>query len=293
MTKKRVVKKKECNICKRNLAYSNFYKVIDNFLFPDGHLNTCVKCVKEKIENDPSPLDKFIILLQVVDKPFLKILWNDDDGDIGVYMRKINSLPQYRGLRFKDGDTSTDMFTQTQTDNFSVSEKLMEKWGHGYSPEEYRSFETKYRILESSYENKTAMHEEALKTYIRYRVKEEMSTARGDVKEAKAWGDLAQKAASDAKINPSQLSKADLSGGLDTFGQVARAVEEAQDIIPILPEFKARPRDDVDFTIWCYINYIRDLKGLPLVEYEDIYQFYEERKKEYEQHYAESEEGEA
>lgn len=126
------------------------------------------------------------------------------------------------------------------------------------------------------------MHTEALLTYIRYRVKEEIATARDDMKSAKEWGQLAQKAAQDAKINPSQLSKSDLSDGLDTFGQLVRSVEQAVDIIPILPVFKERPQDKVDFTIWCYINYIRDLKGLPLAEYEDIYRFYDERKKEYE-----------
>jgi hypothetical protein len=128
------------------------------------------------------------------------------------------------------------------------------------------------------------MHTEALLTYIRYRCKEEISTAKGDVKEAKAWGELAAKAAQDAKINPSQLSKADLADGLSTFGELVRAVEQAVDIISILPKFKEKPQDKVDFTLWCYINYIRDLKGLPYCDYKDIYAFYEQRKKEYEQH---------
>jgi hypothetical protein len=137
-------------------------------------------------------------------------------------------------------------------------------------------------MLRNNYQEKTAMHTEALLTYIRYRVKEEMSTAKNDMKAAKDWGQLAQKAAQDAKINPSQLSKSDLSDGLDTFGQLVRTVEQAIDIIPILPKFKERPQDKVDFTLRCYINYVRDLKGLPLVEYKDIYGFYEARKKEFE-----------
>src|SRR5690606_34225780 len=111
---------------------------------------------------------------------------------------------------------------------------------------------------------------------------------KGDVKDAKDWGALAQKAAQDAKINPSQLSKSDLTDGLDTFGQLVRTVEQAVDIIPILPVFKERPQDKVDFTLLCYINYVRDLKGLPLVEYEEIYKFYEQRKKDYEQAEGES-----
>ena len=71
------------------------------------------------------------------------------------------------------------------------------------------------------------MHTEALLNYIRYRVKEEIATAKGDVKEAKEWGALAKDAATAAKINPSQLSKADLSDGLSTFSELSQAVEKA------------------------------------------------------------------
>ena len=138
-------------------------------------------------------------------------------------------------------------------------------------------------MLKNNYQEKTAMHTEALLTYIRYRVKEELATANNDSKSAKEWGTLAKDAATAAKINPSQLSKSDLTDGLDTFGQLVRSVEQAVDIIPILPKFKERPQDKADFTLFCYVNYIRDLKGLPLVEYSEIYRFYEDRKKEYEE----------
>jgi hypothetical protein len=163
-----------------------------------------------------------------------------------------------------------------------ITDELIDKWGIGYEKDEYHAFERKYNMLKNNYQEKTAMHTEALLTYIRYRVKEEISTAKNDMKAAKEWGSLAQKAAQDAKINPSQLSKSDLSDGLDTFGQLVRTVEQAVDIIPILPQFKEKPQDKPDFTLWCYVNYVRDLKGLPLVPYEDIYKFYDQRKKDYE-----------
>ena len=51
------------------------------------------------------------------------------------------------------------------------------------------------------------------------------------------------------------------------------AVEQAVDVIPILPRFKYRPNDAVDFILWCYINYERNLNGLPEVKYSDVYKF--------------------
>ena len=125
------------------------------------------------------------------------------------------------------------------------------------------------------------MHTEALLIYIRYRVKEEIATALGNIQDAKAWGEMANKAATNAKINPSQLTKADLSDGLSTFSELSQAVEKEVDIIPILPRFKYRPNDALDFNIWCYVNYMRDLAGLPPCNYEDVYAFYDERKRDY------------
>jgi hypothetical protein len=157
---------------------------------------------------------------------------------------------------------------------------LVEKWGFGYDIEEMVAFEKKYQLLKNNYPEQTSLHIEALQTYCRYRVKEEFATAKGLVKEAKDWGDLADKQAKSAKININQLSKSDLTMGLSTFGELVRMVEQSVDIIPMLPQFKEQPQDKPDFTLWCYINYVRDLKGLPPANYEDIYQFYEERKKE-------------
>lgn len=227
-------------------------------------------------------MEKLKNTLKLIDRPFYADIWQSsikEGGDVfGRYMKNLAlNFKQDKWNDYIDNSNNIEKFN-TNLNNDDI-DKLKDKYGYGYSDEEYQAFERKYQMLKNNYPEKTAMHTEALLTYIRYRVKEEMATAKGDVKEAKAWGELASKAAQDAKINPSQLSRADLTDGLNTFGELTRAVEQAVDIIPILPKFKERPQDKVDFTIWCYINYIRDLKGLPLCEYKEIYKFYEERKK--------------
>lgn len=81
------------------------------------------------------------------------------------------------------------------------------------------------------------------------------------------------------------MTQADLQGGINSFSEIFKAVEQAVDIIPILPRFKFRPNDALDFNIWCYINYARDLQGLPLCTYEEVYKFYDKRKEEYLEQY--------
>jgi len=199
----------------------------------------------------------------------------------GVYMQKLYSFRQVDGEPscFEDGNINIK-FSQDDVLDVEVEKSLTDKWG-AYSPRELNAFEKKYNALKNNYPEKTALHTEALMNYVRYRCKEELATADGEVKEAESWSKMAAKAATDAKINPSQLSQADLQGGLNSISEIAKAAEEQFDIIQILPEFKYRPKDAADFIIWNYINYGRKAKGLPLVEYKEVYEFYDERKNEY------------
>jgi len=161
------------------------------------------------------------------------------------------------------------------------NEEMIEKWGEGYQPEYYQLFENKYQRLSNTYQLPTESHKEFLRKACVCSVMADIAMAEKNTKDAKEWMAMFKDTTSAGKLQPSQMSKADLSQGMDTFGQLSRMVEEAVDIIKILPKFKKKPKDMVDFNIWCYVNYERDLHGLPLCQYEDIYMFYENRKKDY------------
>lgn len=169
----------------------------------------------------------------------------------------------------------------TKDDNFEVTQDMIDMFGEGYTRIEYKNMYKKYNDMQKNYTIQTNIHKEALLTYVRFKVKEELATAKGDVQEAQKWYSAAQDAADKAKLTPKQLSKADLQGGITNFSDIFKAVEEANERIPIFPEFKYRPNDAVDFILWCYINYERNLNGLPEVKYSDIYKFYDEKKQEY------------
>lgn len=230
---------------------------------------------------------------------------------VSLYMKNIGSLPQYSKMTYSQGvelekikAAGTDkkaeqvawptknkkVFNDTpiflddieeDESEFEVTRSIINRFGQGYTRAEYKAMVEKYDFLSQSYPDLTNLHTEALITYIRYKVKEEFATASGAVDEAEKWAALATKAADKAKLNPSQLSQNDLQGGLNSFSELMMAIEQVVDIVPILPQFKYRPQDAVDFTIWCYVNYIRKAEGKPLCEYEDVYRFYDERKAEY------------
>ena len=204
------------------------------------------------------------------------------DGDIVIDMYKD---------RINDKNTkpkSTSAFQKKEEpiilandDNFKVTPEIIDLFGEGYTTSMYKKMQEKYDKLEINYTLQTNIHQEALATYVRFKVQEELATARGDVTEAKKWYDAAQSSAQDAKLTPKQLTKADLDSGVTSMSELTKALEQAVDVIKILPRFKYRPNDAVDFNIWCYVNYERRLNGQPEVAYEDVYKFYDEKKKQY------------
>ena len=64
-------------------------------------------------------------------------------------------------------------------------------------------------------------------------------------------------------------------------GLITLQIELAVDgVVPILPKFTAQPKDLPDMVLYAYVNYNRDLRGLPPAEYSDIYAFYKRRAEE-------------
>lgn len=246
---------------------------------------------------------------------------DDNKRIVAYYMKSVLSLKQYRGMDFADGERwwkeheippgstfadDPDVLVDCTDDNFvfnymeqatpeqtraantaqqeesePVDEEAVMLFGEGFKPNMYRKFMKKFNWLKQSYVDVTNFHTEALATYTRYKVLEEDAIAFGDAELAKQWGTLANKASENAKINPKQMSRSDLNSGISSFSEISQAVEQAVDVIPILPQFRYKPNDAVDFLIWQYVNYVRRLEGKPECTYEEVYKFYDDRVADY------------
>lgn len=150
------------------------------------------------------------------------------------------------------------------------------KWGEDYKEKDIVKFENKYSELIKNYEIKTSAHDEFLRHACIASVRANECMAKNDVDGAKTWMGIFKDVTSAGKLQPSQMSKADLSGGLNNFGEFWKTVEQSKNILSVLPEMYESPRDKADFVIYCLIQYVRRVKSLPDIDYKDVYKFYEE-----------------
>ena len=294
-------KRQICDVCGQNLLLDKFYKSNNNsYMGADDTFPICKECIAKQVQKPGEDYDLKALdgILCKINRPFDGRLWEKSLAEakqrkfspIGVYFRNAgktsgeynakdldlylnNKAEKERVENLEIKETSTD-------DDFDIAQ-AQELFGSGLTMREYQLMDKKYKTLIQSYSVKTAMHKEFLLTYVRYKVKEEMAIIDGDITLAEKCGAMATKAADNAKLTPKQLTTADLQGGLTSFSEIFEAVEGATDIIEILPKFKQQPHDMADFILWNYINYERELSGMPRVSYEDIYHFYDERKEEY------------
>lgn len=231
---------------------------------------------------------KNIMLRQDKDKSYSD---SEKDGFIHQTSNVTKTEKQKIALRYADinnperklikNEKEEKIINKNADEEFELTQNIIDLFGDGYTLSEYRKMNRKYENLKMNYTLQTNIHQEALATYVRFKVKEEDATSRGDVTEAKKWYDAAQDAAEKGKLTPRQLTKADLDSGVNSVSELTKAVEQAVDVIKILPRFKYKPNDAPDFNIWCYIDYERKLNDQPPVSYDEVYGFYDKKKREY------------
>lgn len=269
-----------------------------------GYSYICKSCcsMMSLDENGNFNKQKVYELLKIIDKPFINNIFEKvntmmnsrktdmiaETSKIAVYLSIVNSMNGgYRNSGFINSEKIEEIKVEVESTNETKKQASddIDLWGEGWTSTEMSQLNRKFNLLLNNYPLRTEMHKEMLVKYCKYSLREELAIAQGNTNDAKYWGELAMKIATNAKINPSQLSASDLSDGMTCFSQLSAVVEKAQDIIPLLPQFVEEPKDRVDYTLWEYVNYARHLLGKPLCEYKDMYKFlqsrYESLKKRY------------
>lgn len=299
------VEKKVCNHCSKRMNLTLFYKS-DSEKFEDGHIDICKKCVMTKV--DENDLETVVDFLRHIDKPLMKNYWNEavnsDKYTIGEYVRKLNSIVQLKNKKFNDSDAlkmleneivydddNEPMMKKKKTENpkgnhfieteggvIEYSNELVDKWGTGYTPEEYLQLEKFYIDMSMTHQIITAIHKMQLKQ-IAY-----MTIDLDRLRRQNDWGNYAklsktmEDTTKSAGFRPVDRQSAEEASGIRSFSQVWEEVEKRGFRKPT-PELLNR--DIYDGMIVSLLNYYHGLVGKSLITdipeevAEELEKFYE------------------
>lgn len=276
----------------RSLTY--FFKV-DSPLFPDGHLNICRDCVREEVDIDD--LQSVISFLRQIDKPFLKDEWDkamstrSKRHPIGAYMQKL-SLPQYKNKTFNESDgvdgvgkvdlssiNAPDFVENVKGEMIHYSEELVNKWGVGYSKQEYLKMEKFFQDTKFTHEINTPTHIDTLTQLAYLTVDRDRLRQKGDWNNYTKLSTTIENMQKSAGFRPVDRQGIDDATGIKTFSQIFEEVEKRGFRKPPPPVFD---EDIVDAMIVSLANYYNRLVGkailkdIPEEMKEELQEFFED-----------------
>lgn len=248
----------KCDQWKRNTGqHTGFYR---DDRFKAGYFPICKECIQmiaaqRKRESDPpnETRESIMKVLELMDKPYDDALYTklcagmaDQKYDVktkknwssifAVYITNIQSLPQYKGKKWKDSKFGSyeERPVEEQFDENSEFFKLAkEHFGTEYSLPDLNFLEKEYSDWCDKYECNTKAQEEVFKNIAFTQL--ELHKARLNGEQTDKLTATLQKLMETGNITPKQ-NKPDLTNGIESFGQLIQKMEETRPAPDIDPE---------------------------------------------------------
>lgn len=290
--------RKKCNICypktNREKPLSEFYNS-NSILFSDGLVPICKKCIKENV--DQTDIKSVKSMLQKIDKPFIAKVWKSAEetgGDVfGVYIKNINSLPQYRKYTWEDssldGEEQTEIYQnkfnnidnieeiETEDGVISLDRDIVLKFGSGYTNLQYLKMEKMYRDIERTNAGNFDLPQlkQQVVNMCKLQIKMDMALEDNDATNFKKYSDTFQAILSSSGLAPKDKKNLSDATGIRSFSSIFEEVEKHG---YVEPKPISERMDLVDVAILEHLNYVRLLHGNGKLEKvpEDIHERLEE-----------------
>lgn len=246
-----------CHACNNFLSRETFYS---SATYASGYFPICKKCLLAMVEqrkkkNDPPNETKESVkyVLQLMDLPYIDDLYESACKTVAdevneknrksaflQYLVPIKSLPQYKGLTWKDSEFGIGVISDEEEVrlNQKTIKNAKKRFGGGYSNEDYMFLESEYQDWITRYECNTKAQETIFER-LSFK-KWEINKATKNGQSTKDLDKTYQELLATAAIAPRQNSENALTSSL-TFGQLIEKWEDSKPIPKLEPEF-----EDVD-----------------------------------------------
>lgn len=235
-----------CVKCGKTRASSSFYSNRNDMIHPN--FGVCKDCVKEHYDTKKN-IEALHDILRLLDVPFILERWqfvmNSEKQDkLGDYLRQLNSLPNWKDLRYKDStkidgeeiETTEDLLMQTDV-GFQDNVKF---WGNKrYSVDDYIFLNEVYGELCQDRKPNSFTTKNAYKNIARTQLQAQKALETANSGEYDKLMKTLSTLMGDANVKPTQT--AGENSGMASWGEWVRRVEEQRPILAPSAEF-----EDVD-----------------------------------------------
>lgn len=156
-----------------------------------------------------------------------------DRTRIGAYPSKLN-LGQVKGETYLDTikdrfantiDTHEELEQVKRESDATISQRTIQRWGLGYSPEEYDLLNTHYRTLREQASD-DIVTENLIRELCTIKVQQTRTLSSGEVDKYVKLTELYQKTLGSANLKPKSNREAELNAQSDMFGTWTRDIEK-------------------------------------------------------------------
>lgn len=245
----RKVKKtsKICNACgmQKNIE-REFYKINQpDENFPDGRVNICRACYKEKWEHPTLGFQNYLDFLRLINVPFFEGMYSEEvasqEDPKAKYLARIR-LQSTANLRFQDSDVFIEQrgrkqINENKLENLTKEQMLESElfWGRGYSEDEYVFLINMFADYNQEYDlsGKVMKDLVAQICLTQLRIRKLSEEGKDTTKELKNYQDLLNS----SHMKPSQ-EKAAAEDEAVTLGTLINKIENEMPIAEPLEEYR-------------------------------------------------------
>lgn len=164
--------KKKCTCCGKDKRLNDFYSSNSPFYITDGKLPMCKECIWDYVDakNYLYDLDRIKSVLRMMDRPFIKTLWDSSISESENSLKKNDAfklyiknlaMHQYKDLNYSHSDSISVLSldkneTNDEYEEINFNQEDVNQWmaffGKGFTIEDYLWLNEEYQDFLNKYE---------------------------------------------------------------------------------------------------------------------------------------------
>lgn len=221
----------KCNEAKGMIPESEFYTSVAAEIYANGRYNICKNCMKEYVYDSKGEinLDRLKKILRIYDLPFLekdfRSAITSKTETLGLYMRCMNLNRSDKTWLDSDG-LNLSLENLKGEEPFTVTKKMIKKWGKGLSDEDYEDLEDIYKEWVSKHKSDTLAEQKTFK-YIAMKEFDILKAREtgGNVKDAE---ESLRKFMSNANVVPKEIKEVSSTDSEEAWGVFINIIEKVR-----------------------------------------------------------------